>query len=78
MRDLPVASDLSYFVFQKRRERGELHAALFYGRDQSLDPALKAARKRFRLQADEFGADSADPNPTVIAVGEQGELHDEN
>ena len=38
MSDYPVASDLSYFVFQKRRERGELGACALDSTNQKLHP----------------------------------------
>ena len=38
MTDYPVASDLSYFVTQKRRERGELGACALDSSNQRLYP----------------------------------------
>jgi hypothetical protein len=38
MTDRPIASDLSYFVFQKRRERGELGACALDSSNQALYP----------------------------------------
>jgi hypothetical protein len=68
----PIASDLSYFVVQKRRERGELGACALDSSHQRLYaiPSLIAHRRRFIPDVDQFGGDSAAPVPLVPAIGE--------
>lgn len=46
MTDYPVASDLSYFVFQKRRERGELAPCALDSSNQRLYPIPCAVVQR--------------------------------
>lgn len=57
----PIASDLSYFVLQKRRERGELHACGLDSSNQRLHaiPSLLANRRRFIADVDEFLTDAS-------------------
>jgi hypothetical protein len=46
MADYPVASDLSYLVFQKRRERGELAPCALDSTNQALYPLPCAVVQR--------------------------------
>lgn len=56
----PIASDLSYLVLQKRRERGELGACRLDSTNQRLHaiPSLVVNRRRFIADVDEFLVDA--------------------
>jgi hypothetical protein len=63
--DTVIASDLSYRVFQRRRELGELHTGALDRNHQLFNvPSLIANRRRFIPDVVEFG-DSANPNAPV-------------
>ncbi len=72
MNSEPIASDLSYLVLQKRRERGELGAGVLNSRNERLYaiPSLIAHRRRFIADPDQFSTDRAHVAPIVIADGE--------
>lgn len=67
----PIASDLSYFVFQKRRERGELQPCVFNGLGQSGQAVLgyKASRLVTEPEIEDAGDGAHSNPPTVAAVG---------
>jgi len=69
--DRAVASDLSYRVFQKRRELGELSLRGVDCTAQPLYPVPSFVVNRRRFIADVEGGDSANPNPASVAVGER-------
>ena len=60
MNSQPIASDLSYLVLQKRRERGELGACRLNDTNQRLYaiPSLIANRRKFIADVDEFLTDA--------------------
>lgn len=67
-----VASELSYFVFQQRRQRGELSLTGLDCTAQTLYPvpSFIAKRRRFIADVDDSG-DRAVSNPPTHAVGER-------
>lgn len=70
--DRAVASDLSYRVFEKRRELGELSLRGVDCTAQPLYPVPSFVVNRRRFIADvEMGGDSACPNPPSRALGER-------
>lgn len=69
--DRSVGSDLSYRVFELRRQRGELGAASLNTNHQLFNvPSLIANRRRFVADVEE-GSDNAQPVPLSVAVGER-------
>lgn len=78
MRTDPVASDLSYLVLQKRRERGELSLAGSDCTNQKLYPVPSFIVHRRRFVADvEPGTDAAnskgrpEPSPIDLDLGKR-------
>jgi len=72
--DRPIASDLSYFVAQKRRQRGEFGASALDSRNERLYaiPSLIAHRRAFIADTYDDAADDANPNPLTVAFGARG------
>jgi len=66
----PIASDLSYLVLQKRRERGEIGPGGFDRNHQPLYPIAACGYRRFIADVDEIG-DTSDPQPSRVVVRER-------
>jgi len=66
-----IASDLSYLVFQKRRQCGEFGPCALDSINQHLHaiPSLIANRRAFVPDTDEYATDAANPNPLTAALG---------
>jgi len=71
MTDRPIASDLSYFVLQQRRQRNEFGASALDSVNQRLYaiPSLLANRRAFIADPDQDTADGPNPNPITAALG---------
>lgn len=68
--DRPVGSDLSYFVFQRRRREAELIAQGLDSTNQALYPlAGVECREHFLADRQRFAGDSAQPSPLGVALG---------
>ncbi len=69
--DRPIGSDLSYRVFELRRERGELGAGGLDRNHQRLQTISGYNPRVFVADMPEFAGDSANPTPLGVAVGER-------
>lgn len=70
MTSQPIASDLSYFVLQKRRQAGELSLRGCDCTAQPLYPVPSFVAHRRQFIADvEEGTDAACPVPLSVAQG---------
>lgn len=66
--DRPIASDLSYQVFEARRLRGELGSGAFDSTHRQLNRV--SGYRQFIADVDEVG-DTANPHAPRVVVGER-------